>query len=225
MKQISRGSSVLPDESVYASRAEFVYETIRAEIHAGHLKPGHRVREVELAERLNVSRTPIREAIRRLVENGLLAYNSLGGLSIATLDRAQVGELYALRGVLEGTAAAFAAQHASQPDIERMFELVEAGGQATTAAEAAQLNTMLHEAIHGACHNRYLMDLQTRFSDWLALLPGTTFAQEGRIPEAYEEHRAIIEAIAARDAETAARLAREHINQAYKVRLKMMFPS
>lgn len=213
------------DETTYSSRAEYVYETIRSEIHAGRLGPGQRVREVDLAEWLNVSRTPIREAIRRLIENGLLSHNSLGGLAITSLNMAEVSELYALRGILEGAAAAFSAQHALEPDIERMYELARACADATSPAAAAKLNNHLHEAIHGASHNRYLIELQKRFGDWLTLLPGTTFEAEGRGQRALEEHRAIIDAIGARDADSAFRLARTHIENAYKVRLTQMFPS
>ncbi|RAI01905.1 GntR family transcriptional regulator [Acuticoccus sediminis] len=217
-------SAPAPDETVYASRAEYVHETLRAEMRSGQLKPGSRVREAELAERLKVSRTPIREAIRRLVENGLLEYNNLGGLSVARLDRAQVSELYALRAILEGAAASLAARHATREDVERIADLAEACARADTPAAAAHYNNLFHEGIHSCCRNRYLETLQMRFSDWLSLLPGTTFSTPGRIEQAHKEHSEIVEAIRSGDAEAAHRAAHDHIIESYRIRLKMMFP-
>ncbi|MBJ3774511.1 GntR family transcriptional regulator [Acuticoccus sp. 2012] len=195
-----------------------------AEIRAGLLKPGHRIREAELAERLNVSRTPIREAIRRLVEKGLLEHNSLGGLAVVRLDRAQVKELYQVRGILEASAAELAARYATEEDTNRIANLAEACANAETAAAAAHYNTLFHEAIHACCRNRYLESLQVRFTDWLSLLPGTTFSVTGRIKSAFGDHMRIVDAIRAGDAEAAHRAGHDHIVEAYRIRIAMMFP-
>lgn len=201
-----------------ASRAEYVYRMIRDDIRSGRLLPGERVRETDLAARLAVSRTPIREAIRRLVENGLLSH-AAGGLAVTVLDDTQMKELYEVRAVLEGAAAAFAAQHASPDDVARMKALALRCRDAASAAEAAAANEELHRVLHGASHNRYLAMLQGRFSEWLALLPGTTYAAEGRPASAWLEHSRIIDAVEARDAEAARSAAVEHIANAYRLRL------
>ncbi|MEJ8570002.1 GntR family transcriptional regulator [Microbaculum marinum] len=221
------GDATIPDAAArprdgheaYSSRAEFVYRTILNDIKAGRLAPGERLREVELADRLAVSRTPIREAIRRLAENGLVSHGTGGGLAVAVLDLAQMKELYDVRAVLEGAAAGFAAQHASGDDVERMRILAERCRDASTSEEAAACNEDLHRILHAASHNRYLTMLQAQFSNWLALLSGTTFSRPGRGATAYQEHCRIIDAIAARDGQAAQDAAIAHIRSAYRIRI------
>lgn len=208
---------------VNRSRSEFAYRTLREEIVAGILRPGERLREIELSTRLAVSRTPIREALRRLAEAGL-AERALGGFAVRSLTLDEMSELYAVRSVLEGAAAGFAAQHASADDIARMRDWAVRCRDATTGEEAARCNEELHRLLHGASHNRFLIELQGRFSDWLALLPGTTYSSPARRASAYAEHGAIIAAIEARDAAGAQRAAAEHITRSGKVRLEQMQP-
>ena len=81
------------------------YAQLMDELRAGRLNPGDRLRETELADRLGVSRTPVREAIRQLEADGVVAHIPRQGASIRTLDYAEVMELYEMRAVLEGTAA------------------------------------------------------------------------------------------------------------------------
>src|SRR5690242_713975 len=92
------------------SRAEFAYRRLQASIRSGELRPGQRMRESELANLLNVSRTPIREAIRRLSSEGLVVLGPSRGMMVAELDKQQVRELYSLRATVEGAAARLAAQ-------------------------------------------------------------------------------------------------------------------
>jgi DNA-binding GntR family transcriptional regulator len=206
------------------SRADFVYQRLRNGIRSGDFRPGDRMREAALAAKLNVSRTPIREAIRRLASEGLLEVAASRGVMIVQLNNQQVREVYALREALEGTAARFAAQHASQGEIVEMREVLEQSRQRGTTPEAgAKFNRMFHRAIHDAAHNRYLAQALQQLYDSLALLPGTTFAAPGRAEAAYTEHVAILTAIEKRDADKAETLARKHINAAGKIRMRMMF--
>jgi len=132
-----------------ASRGLWVSEALRDDIQDGRYAPGDRVTELEVAERLGVSRTPVREALRRLESEGLLVSLPWRGVVVAELDRAQVLELYAMREVLEGTAARFAAQHADAAEIDLMQDLLEreaaAGDDGTLTA---RINRDLHEAIY-----------------------------------------------------------------------------
>jgi len=93
------------------------YRRLVLEIRAGALKPGDRLLEVELAGRLGISRTPVREAIRQLEADGLVVHVPRVGAAVRSLDPGEVTELYEMRGVLEGTAARLAARAAS--DVER----------------------------------------------------------------------------------------------------------
>src|SRR4051812_48455383 len=90
------------------SRADFVYESLRDAIWDGRIGRGERVREEEVAGLLGVSRTPVREALQRLHQRGLLVFGAGRGLVVAELSHNQVLQLYALREILEGSAARFA---------------------------------------------------------------------------------------------------------------------
>ena len=94
------------------SQGQEAYRRILEEVRVGHLLPGDRLMEVELAKRLGISRTPIREAIRQLESDGVVAHVPRVGASIRRLDHAEISELYDMRAVLEGTAARFAARAA-----------------------------------------------------------------------------------------------------------------
>jgi DNA-binding GntR family transcriptional regulator len=205
------------------SRAELAYKRLREGIRAGEFRPGQRLREAELATRLNVSRTPVREAIRRLASDGLIEVAPSRGMMIINLEKQQVRELYALRETLEGAAARMAAQHASPAEIETMHELLDAGRAAEEPREIARLNLLFHRAIQDAAHNRYLGQALVQLSDSLALLPGTTFEVPGRPEVAHAEHMAVVAAIESRAPEKAEELARHHIAMAGSTRIRMMF--
>ena len=209
-----------------ASRGHWVSETLRDNIRDGLYGAGDRVTELEVAGRLGVSRTPVREAMRRLESEGLLVQLPWRGVVVAELDRIQVLELYAMREVLEGTAARFAAQHADPGELELMDDLLvreEAAGD--DAEGAARINRELHAAIYGAARTRYLLSTLRALGNALALLKGTTFADPGRTAQGLLEHRAIINAIAKRDGDSAEAAARLHIANARRIRLKLLYGS
>lgn len=205
------------------SRGSKVYEALLQRIRTRELLPRTRIREEEVAALLGVSRTPVREALTRLQARGLVVA-SQNGLALAELSHAQTMELYALRSVLEGAAARFAAENASQAEIAGLQLLherfVALGGP---ASEFARLNILFHEAIHEAAHNRYLSRTMQELHDSLALLPDTTFAHPSRPQDAKSEHAQILEGIVMRRPDMAERAAREHIDRARDVRLSMLF--
>ncbi len=205
-------------------RRATVYEEIRRAIRAGELVPGSRVRESEIAARLGVSRTPVREAVLRLEQDGLLTYAPRQGLTVAALGYQAVIELYAMREVLEGTAARFAASHASLVEVETLREMLEAerGLPAGDAARASALNRQFHQVIYYAAHNRFLLKSLNALADSMMLLGESTLAVPGRHDTALEEHDAVVAAIAARDPDAAERAARAHIRAAQRHRLKMI---
>ncbi|MEK9992999.1 MAG: GntR family transcriptional regulator, partial [Paracoccaceae bacterium] len=94
-----------------------VYEKLISSILSGDLLPGDRLREIDLAKRLNVSRTPVREAMRRLEADGLITHKPRIGAEVRTLTQEEIVELYEMRIVLEAPAAKMAAKHASNSEI------------------------------------------------------------------------------------------------------------
>jgi DNA-binding GntR family transcriptional regulator len=206
-----------------ASRADHAYDTLFGAIESGALKPGARLREVELSEWVGASRTPIREALGRLEGEGLIARDPSRGMVVAELDHGLVAELYVMREVLEGTAAALAARHASDAEIDALRELAlrdrEVGDD---PARLARLNRLFHEAMFRCAHNRFLMRAVHSLRQSMVLLGQTTLAVPGRPGTARTEHAAIVDAIARHDAEGAATAARAHIRAAYRARLGLM---
>lgn len=206
------------------SRAEFAYQRIREAIRSGEFQPGQRLREADLAEHFRVSRTPIREAIRRITADGLLELVPGRGLAVSQFSMQQVREIYFLRAVLEGAAASSAAQYASPSEIKAMGDLLDQSAEVLDdPAETGRFNRLFHQAIYEAARNRYLSQALAQLSDALTLLPGTTFEAEGRSPAALEEHRAILDAIVAHAPEQAEEAARAHIRRASETRMDMMF--
>ena len=212
-------SKVIPDG---LSRGEWVHINLRDAIRDGRLKPGERVRESDVTTWLNVSRTPVREAFRRLQADGLLVFEAWRGVVVAALDQQQLIELYAMRKVLEGTAAGLAAQHAAESQIATLRDLIDPADGADGSVERAELNRQLHQNIYAAAHNRYLLQALNALRDSMALLPSTTYALAGRHKIAQREHRDIVDAIGVRDAANAEQAARYHIAEAEKARLKVI---
>jgi DNA-binding GntR family transcriptional regulator len=203
------------------SRADYVYETLRDAISDGRIGVGERIREEEIARNLGVSRTPVREALHRLQQRGLLVFGAGRGLTVASLSQHQVLQLYAMREILEGSAARFAAQHASAPEIALLWRLQkELCNSAHDSTALVSLNRRLHRAIYEAAHNEYLLQTLTVLHDSFALLNSTTFRVPSRLAESDEEHRQIIDAIERRDPDRAESMAREHIRQAQRTRFE-----
>jgi DNA-binding GntR family transcriptional regulator len=219
-----KSTTTSAERSEDLSRAEFAYIEIMAKLRRGELRAGQRLREAELAVALGISRTPVREAIRRIASEGLIEVVAGRGLVVAEFDKQQVRELYALRAVLEGAAAQLAARHASPSELELMHAVLEQSQEtANSPEELMQLNIQFHRAIHEAAHNRYLERALAQMSDSLALLPGTTFSEPKRAAAAYAEHGAIFDALKRGKADLAEKAARHHIEMAGASRMRLMF--
>lgn len=199
------------------------YERLLRAIEEGELAPGSRLREAELAERFQISRTPVREALGRLEAQGLVAHEPHRGASVAQLDYGQVSELYDMREVLEGTAARLAAIHASAVETEILDEMVARDrGLLGDAPALARTNRLFHRQIHGAARNRFLQGTLETMRLSLVLLPGTTtLAAPDRAAESLAEHAAIVAAIRAHDGDAAEAAARAHIRAAFKARIRI----
>lgn len=200
-----------------------VYETIVEWLRTGKLRPGDRLVENDIAATLNVSRTPVREALQRLRAKKLLEPTSGRGLVVRRLGSADILELYAMREVLEGAAARLAAMHAADVEIEALRDL---GGRfranMADPAKMADINREIHNAILRAARNHYLDVCGRDLRDTISLLGRTTFSVNNRPMSAADEHGALIEAIADRDADRAERLARAHMQGALRARFAIL---
>lgn len=200
--------------------ADHAYQYVVSAIRGGTFHPGERVKESDIAEALNMSRTPVREAFRRLHSEGRITIEPQRGAFVAELDMQEISELYAVRQHLEGMAAAFAARHASDAEIAAMQEIFLRSTELKDDPRALnQLNWELHYVIFAAARNRYLRRIVTLLADDLAMLRGTKYIPSDRPVTLIEEHRKIVEAITARDPERANIAAQEHVKSAHKMHL------
>jgi DNA-binding GntR family transcriptional regulator len=223
MTSAPRSPSRLRARAHSASAGERAYAGLRDAIREGRLKPGARLTEIELAGWLGASRTPVREALGRLEAEGLVMRDRRRGTIVTDLDASMVAELYAMREVLEGAAAAFAAQHASDAEIAALRALVSADRAGGGDAQAfARRNRQFHEALYRAAHNRYLVKTLSALRESMALLGPTTLGVHGRSATALGEHEALVRTLERRDAAKAEAAARAHIRAAYRARLIVM---
>lgn len=204
-------------------RGDFVYRSLLENIRDGNIKPGDRIREEDVAQSLGVSRTPVREALQHLQARRLVEMAPGRGIVVVELNTQQVMELYAMREVLEGAAARFAAQHALPAEIAMMHEINDEFDAAEgDAVRLARINNTLHRTIFEAARNRYMHESLNNLEDALSLLQNTTFSLPERHGPASREHRAIVDAIEKRDSDRAEAESRAHIHEAQRARLRML---
>ncbi len=198
------------------------YERLLTELREGRLNPGDRLRETDLAERLGMSRTPVREAIRQLEADGIVTHVPRQGASIRTLDYAEVMELYEMRAVLEGTAARLAARAASDIEIEELFDMNQQMATMGNVPGAFILNRQFHAALLDAAKNRFLARSIHALQRALMILGPTTLSEPDRAEKAVEEHFGVLDAIKARDGSLAEAAMRAHIEAAQRVRVRAL---
>jgi DNA-binding GntR family transcriptional regulator len=197
------------------------YARLLDEIRTGRLKPRARLTETDLARRLGISRTPVREAIRQLEADGLVTHVPRVGAAIRALDHAEVMELYEMRAVLEGTAARLAARAASDVELAELAaidaDLARAGGP-----RLAELNRQFHRTLLDAARNRFLTRSMNGLSRTLLILGPSTLEEADRKAAARSEHAAVLAALIARDGAAAEDAMRAHIEASQRVRLRQL---
>jgi DNA-binding GntR family transcriptional regulator len=205
------------------SSASAAYDLLLSAIEDGQLPAGARLRESELATRFKISRTPVREVLRRLAMQGLATHVPNHGAVVATISEDQITELYLVRETLEGVAARLAASNTTPPEIDLLYEMVENDrALIDRPLDLAQSNRLFHARLCNAARNRYLTQTLGNLRLSLALLRGTTMSAPNRGAQAVEEHQAIIDFIAARRLDDAEEAARAHIRQAHRLRRMMI---
>jgi len=202
---------------------ERAYRHIRQAIQSQELQPGDRLREVDLAKAIGLSRTPIREALARLESEGLIVHDPIRGILVAELDYGMTTELYFMREVLEGTAARLAAQHASDVEISILEDLCHQYETAPDQATLTLRNRQFHDTLYRCSHNRYLIKILTTLHDTLMLLGTSTLKDPERVKETVEEHKAVVDAIRERSPAKAEEAMYRHIHASQKLRLRKMF--
>lgn len=194
---------------------EFAYCRLRSYITNGDLPPGADLREEELSQHLGLSRTPVREAIRRLKEEGLVEIRPYRGARVARLNNAQVEELCEVREVLEGMAARLAALRMSDSQIRRIRQRLRSRLREVARRPSLYQPPRLdfHLEILRASGNRTLANLAERLYGRLSLVRALSGAFRARAEAAAREHLDILAAIERRDPDAAEQSMRQHIRR------------
>lgn len=197
-----------------------VTDALREAILSGVLAPPAWLREDELAKALAVSRTPVRDALRRLSDEGLTQKVANRGTQVAPMSLDNILAVYSVRENLEGLAARTAARKRPGGLVEKLMDMhrrmeieIERGGS------IVDLNLEFHRLIREANDNPYLERFLTQLEHAVRRFGRSTFEVPGRAEETLHEHFRIIEAIAAGDAERAELCAVEHMHNARQVRV------
>jgi DNA-binding GntR family transcriptional regulator len=204
-----------------ANGAQAVYLALRRRFADGDLGPAERLTETALAMELGVSRTPVREALGRLLADGLVV-PAARGVAVATLSGDEIGHLYQLRTSLEGLAAAEAARRqaaghiapAELRGIRDAADTVESAIKAADPKAATRANLAFHRTIGRAAANPFLEDALHRVWDRIAVAMVSNLTDHTWAETVIAQHRAITDAVADGDPFTARRAAEEHIEDA-----------
>lgn len=198
------------------------YDQLKEAVLSGHFSPGEPLREVQLAEWCGVSRTPVREALRRLEQDGLVRWEG-PTLTVRRRSPEEILDIYATRIVLEATAAAVAADRRTEHDLRQLdWALGRAADVAPgDVAGMVQANIDFNIGVRHATHNESLIDLLDRLSLHLGRYPQTTLVAVGRWEQSQAAHRQLYDAIARRDVPTARTVAERHFTEAREIRLAL----
>lgn len=197
---------------------EQVYEALRVSILSGELAPGNRLVETQLADWLKVSRTPLREALRQLQQEGLVTADASGGLRVTTISIADAIELYDCRLALEQVAVTGACENATQSQIRQLEAFVAQAEKLsqkrfkkTSYLQMLDLDYQFHHLIAESSSNKRLVSLLDQLFDAMALLRIQTLQHNPEVLDIRLEHRQIFEAIANRDSHMAAVAVKTHL--------------
>lgn len=224
MSSTSGSGAGVPDslasrvERVAAPLREQVLELLRSEIIELRLKPGQRLVERELIERIGVSRTTIREVLRQLAAEGLVTTIPQRGAIVTIPSPKQARELYEVRALLEGAAARECAANASEEQIATLRASFEAVRASTDDAHAfLKAKDVFYEALYDGSGNETIRSILEGLQARIAVMRATTVSATGRPDDSARELAAIVDAVARGDGEAAEEAARVHVRQAAAV--------
>ncbi len=216
----------LPDQVPLQERT---YHALRAALLEGEYLPGERIYEGVIARALGVSRNPVREAVRRLQQDGLLDVRPHHGIYVATIPPEEIEDIYRIRGALEATAAALAAERMTDREVAELGWIVDE--QRAAARSAAPLPRepvsvvqadRFHHAVHVGARSPRLITLLEQMYAQVSHFRNLTLRAPGRATVSAAGHAAIFEAIRAHDQEAAYRLMRLHIDDARQALVRML---
>ena len=200
-----------------------VFHKIREDILSGKYKEHEELKEVAIGEEMGVSRTPVREAFRQLELEGLIQIIPNKGAYVTGITVEDVKDIYMIRSLLEGLCARWATEHITEEQLEEMEEniyIAEFHAAKGHLEQIAELDNRFHDIMYEACNSKMLEHLLKDFHQYVLRVRKKTLANANRGEASNHEHRLIMEAIKAKDAEKAEELANRHMINAYENMVK-----
>ncbi|MFA4885655.1 MAG: GntR family transcriptional regulator [Desulfotomaculaceae bacterium] len=198
----------------YKPLREMVFESLREAIILGRLRPGERLMEIQLAEEMGVSRTPVREAIRKLELEGFVVMVPRKGAYVAGVSIKDIADVFEVRAALEGLAAGLAAERITDEEMDHLEEAIVMISGEEDFLQVVKGDSMFHELIYKASRNHRLIQIITHLQEQINRFRLTSLSVPGRLKIAVGEHKKITEAICSRDVDLAHSLASEHMENA-----------
>ncbi|MBQ8527512.1 MAG: GntR family transcriptional regulator [Lachnospiraceae bacterium] len=199
----------------YLPLRDVVFKTLRQGILTGELKPGERLMEIHLADRLGVSRTPIREAIRKLELEGLVTMIPRRGAEVAQISAKNLKDVLEVRQALDALGAELACERITEEGLNELKEACDYFAKMTTTKDATVItkaDVALHDVIIRATGNERLQQMISNLSEQMYRYRFEYIKDSSYHTLLIEEHRRIYESIAARDKEQAVKEIQQHIN-------------
>ena len=220
------GQRLLPIKlDSYQPLREVVCETLRTAIIDGILKPGERLMEIKVSEELGVSRTPVREAIRKLELEGFVVMIPRRGTYVSDLSIKDINEVFEVRTALDVLAAGLAAERITGEELEQMERfLVELGEyiEQNDMQKIVESDTQFHDLLYHASRNSRLVGIINNLREQLTRFRSLSMSYPGRIKQMLGEHTRLVESLGQRNVTLAKRLAGEHMANAEQTLLKNM---
>lgn len=196
-----------------------VYDRIREDILNGVYEEHEELKEATLGEKMGVSRTPVREALRQLELEGLVEIIPNKGARVTGITKKDIEDIYQIRYLLEGLSARWATEYITEEQIEKMEEtlyLTEFHAKKGNFTQVYELDSQFHELMYEASGSKMLNHILTDFHMYVTRIRRTSLALDNRSKNSTEEHRAILDAIKARDAKKAEECAHNHVKSTIK---------
>jgi len=204
---------------------EIVYVALREAIIRNQFKSGERLMETELADEMMVSRTPVREAVRKLQSEGYVVMFPRKGTYVTSLSIQDVNDVFEIRGALESMAAAKASERASDEEITEIKKFIEDEAilwDSTDLARTIRSDIQFHSMVYRASKNTKIENLINDLREQTQRLRSSTLSRPGRLRFALEEHRQILAAIEARDPVGARDASIAHVERSREVMLELL---
>lgn len=205
------------------SLGQAAYEILKGAILKGDLAPGSRIVETRMAEALNISRTPVREAIQRLEREGHVTPHRSGGFVVAGTTPSDIMEIFGIRSVLESYAARLAARHHSPEDLIPLEERITAFREALerdAVEDLMGINTAFHDLLYGLSRSPRLIRMIHGLRDPIARFRRVILSRRPMAGASNEDHQAMLDLIRKRDEDGVERLVRMHILRGQQVVLE-----